>query len=138
MRYGWDYGRDGDDRGPWRWESRGPAGGTRYDRDRGFGRSRVDAYDEGYRFGAGRGRSSGMGRDPRYGGDYWWLGEHYQRSLGHSQGYDRGYADARFADRPRYSPVGGMYHAMGGSYLQRRAPHQLRDPRWFSEWTRWF
>jgi hypothetical protein len=38
----------------------------------------------------------------------------------------------------RYSPVGGTYAPMGGSYVAGRMPRPLADPRWTSEWTRWF
>lgn len=136
-RFGRGYDRDAGGRGPSRWEARGDFG-SRYDRDLGYNRPRVGGYDEGYRFASGRGRMGESGATPRYGGDYWWLGEHNHRSRGGSQGYDRTYAEFDRWARPRYSPVGGMHPAMGGSYLQHRSPRELRDPRWFSEWTRWF
>jgi hypothetical protein len=106
-------------------------------------------YDRGYRDrsrqelgtrygGRGGGRSGEFeGRGGGYGRDYWWLGEHELERQGYRPSYDEAYR--RFDERthPRYSPVGGMYGPMGGSYV-RRAPGPLRDPRRFSEWTRWF
>jgi hypothetical protein len=75
---------------------------------------------------------------PGYGGDYWWLGERaYERERSRER-YDDRYRRFNEATRPRYSPVGGNYHAMGGEYQYRRPPGPLREERWFSDWTRWF
>lgn len=71
---------------------------------------------------------------------------------GYARDYDRGMRRGRragYADEfrnegrpedyhPRYSPVGGTYAPMGGSYLAGRTPRPLADSRWTSEWTRWF
>lgn len=89
----------------------------------------------------------GMGRRPHgprdqvareYDRDYWWLGERELERRGMIGGYDEAYR--RFGDmhRPRYSPVGGMYGSVGGGYAMGRAPRPLREPTWFSDWTRWF
>ena len=69
--------------------------------------------------------------------DYWWIGEHATRGGAPMSGYDDDYSTFDRLARPRYSPVGGMYHAMGGTY-SRRPPRPLREPTRFSEWTRWF
>lgn len=76
-----------------------------------------------------------FGRTPRYGGDYWWIGE---RAYPQGASYDDAYREFDRQHHPRYSPVGGMYHAMGGEYRYRRPPSPLRDGHWFSDWTRWF
>lgn len=79
------------------------------------------------------------GEPPRpYDRDYWWLGEHELRRRGALNRYDEAYARFDREWHPRYSPVGGTYGAMGGSYAYRRPPRPLRDDTWFSDWTRWF
>lgn len=119
-----------------------------------YRRRRRDRYDTGWREqrfqGGGRGFHDDQGadrysgerkrREERYAEDYWWLGEH---ALGHGR-YGSDFADderfRRFSQRtrPRYSPVGGMYPPMGGSFLEDRTPGPLRESTRFSEWTRWF
>jgi hypothetical protein len=104
-------------------------GARRY--DRGF-RGERSGYDRGYRAGGG-GRPRGG-----YGGDYWWLGERaFDQDRARSP-YDAWYRRFEEENRPRFSPVGGNYHAMGGEYMSRRPPEPLREERWFSDWTRWF
>jgi hypothetical protein len=97
-------------------------------------------------YGGGQGGRSDAGREgmrqhgtrPGCGGDYWWLGERaFQRERSRDR-YDERYRRFNEATRPRYSPVGGTYHAMGGEYQYRRPPEPLREERWFSDWTRWF
>lgn len=102
----------------------GPMGGygPRYDRDL-VGRP---------------GGRQGGGRGGRYGGDYWWLGERAFPEGGRRSAYDEAYRRFDEENHPRYSPVGGNYHAMGGEYRYRRPPEPLREERWFSDWTRWF
>jgi hypothetical protein len=130
----------------------GPRGGMRYDRQGAGERPWVGGYRDGYQGGssgtpvgrrpnASRGAYGGQGagsrgRGGRYGGDYWWLGERaypdrYAR-------YDEGYGRFDRENRPRYSPVGGTYPAMGGEATHRRPPGPLREESWFSDWTRWF
>jgi hypothetical protein len=98
-------------------------------------------YDRGSpRPGAGSSRGGypggfeGIHARSRGGEDLWWLG---------NAGYDRSYRQGPYAadyqafdraNRPRYSPVGGMQAGMGSG----RPPAPLRYDRWFSEWTRWF
>lgn len=52
--------------------------------------------------------------------------------------YDQWYREFDRATRPRISPVGGTYPAMGGGYRYGRTPRPLADVRPTSEWTRWF
>lgn len=145
----------------------GSGRGLRHDREHSGQRPWVGGYRDGFQGGSsgipvGRGRFAGEGtggdrydrfradagaqRRPRgageerggYGGDYWWLGE---RAFDHRRertAYDDAYARFDKENRPRYSPVGGNYHAMGGEYSYRRPPEPLREERWFSDWTRWF
>ena len=101
----------------------------RYDRDRMGNRPRGGGYDDPYR----RGYRSGGGPA---GADEWWLGGHHPGR--YDREYDRAYQEFDRMNRPRYSPVGGNYHAMGGSYMYGRPPRPLRDDMWFSDWTRWF
>jgi hypothetical protein len=111
----------------------------------GFGDRSGRGYDGGYRGGYDGGfrgmrhRESGRegrGSRPDTGGrDLWWLGE---RAFDHDrESYDDAYRRFNESTRPRFSPVGGNYHAMGGRYLG-HPPEQLREERWFSDWTRWF
>jgi hypothetical protein len=109
-------------------------------------------YDNGYGYGGGRtrsgsrgdagemryGRGGGEPRRPPYGRDYWWLGEREMERHAGAQGYDDAYRRFSESHHPRFTPVGGMYPAMGGSYSTHRPPRPLREPMWFSEWTRWF
>jgi hypothetical protein len=78
-----------------------------------------------------------MSRRGGYGGDYWWLGEREMERQGNRATYDEAYR--RFSERyrPRFSPVGGMHPATSGRYAS-RPPRALREPTWFSDWTRWF
>jgi hypothetical protein len=73
-----------------------------------------------------------------YGVDYWWLGEREVQRQGYASAYDEAYRRFSAATRPRFSPVGGMYPAVSGSYTARRWPRPLREPTRFSDWTRWF
>ncbi len=82
----------------------------------------------------GRARPQG----PRYGADYWWLGEREMERQGHHTPYDAGYVRFQDETHPRFSPVGGMYPPMGGSYARRRPPRPLRESMHFSDWTHWF
>ncbi len=111
--------------------------GRPYDRGRGGDRPGVGGYGGGYQGGSGGMRTSGPSRAP-YGRDYWWLGEHELRRTGQRPRYDEAYRRFDSESRPRFSPVGGMYPAMGGGYTYRRAPGPLREDTWFSDWTRWF
>jgi hypothetical protein len=153
------YDRDFGFRGPERIVGRGPGGGYRYDRSMGRGMPRYDApmrggmprYDTPMRRG-GSGYDAGMparsrydspmrgyGRgEGRYGGDYWWIGEHAMRGYHPSRSYDDSYRRYGSDYRPRFSPVGGMYPAMGGYSSAGHVPPQLREYRHFSDWTRWF
>ena len=94
--------------------------------------------------GGGYGRDFGRGTG---GGGY---GTDFARPAG-GGGYDRpmrgggGGYDLPFRNQgrpedyhPHYSPVGGTYAPMGGSYLAGHVPRPLADSRWTSEWTRWF
>lgn len=141
------YARDFHERGYRRPRGAPPEGrgvrmrGSARDLDPSFGRGEHgDAFayqDErgGTGFG-GRGGTGGYGRDfaGGYGRDYG----------GGMRGGRRGYArefqnEGRPEDyHPRYSPVGGTYAPMGGSYLAGPPPRPLRDARWTSERTRWF
>lgn len=82
--------------------------------------------------GGGMGRGGGYGRG--FGGGY---GREYDQGM---RGYAREFQnEGRPEDyRPRYSPVGGTYAPLGGSYLAGRLPRPLQDARWTSERTRWF
>lgn len=94
----------------------------------------------GREYGGGSPESAGQGGGrgaQRYGGDYWWLGERAFERERERDSYDVAYRRFNERTRPRYSPVGGTYHAMGGDY-QRRPPRPLREETWFSDWTRWF
>lgn len=115
--------------------------GSARDLDDGFGRGEhgdTFAYGD-ERGGTGFGGSGGgMRRGAGYGLDF---------GGGYGRGYDRGmrgYArefqnEGRPEDyRPNYSPVGGTYAPLGGSYLAGRLPRPLQDARWTSERTRWF
>lgn len=90
-------------------------------------------------YGEGRGmtgRGGGYGRDFRGG-----YGRDYDRGMrGGGRGYAREFQnEGRPEDyHPRYSPVGGTYAPLGGSYLAGRLPRPLQDARWTSERTRWF
>lgn len=144
------YDRGYDDRGGYRdWRDDGGFGYRRSGRPdpgmstgRGYRGSASDrpwagGYRRGYQGGSGGIPTTG-GRQRGYGGDYWWLGEREMRRNPQYHQYDRAYE--RFDERthPRYSPVGGMYGAMGGEYAYHRPPRPLRDEIWFSDWTRWF
>jgi hypothetical protein len=74
----------------------------------------------------------------RYGEDYWWLGEREMERRGRTAPYDYWYRRFSEEHHPRYSPVGGMHPALGGGHPARRPPAPLREPRWLSDWTRWF
>lgn len=129
MRSG--YGRGGGER-PWvggyRDGYQGGSGGMRTGGTRGGGN-----YDAGMR---GPGMGAGGAQAGRGGRDEWWLGGHHPGR--YDETYDRAYQEFDQQNRPRYSPVGGTYSAMGGSYRYRGAPRPLRDDMWFSDWTRWF
>ncbi len=96
-----------------------------------------DAYDRGYGGGYDRAMQRGGGRG-RSGEDLWWLGERAFDQQRSRDPYDEAYRRFNEATRPRFSPVGGNYHAMGGELGYRRTPEPLREERWFSDWTRWF
>lgn len=155
-RYDGGYGRG---RGPSWADPYGGGPSPARGRDQGE-RPWVGGYREGYQGGSGGYRTSGhngggyggdygrgrgsryggeygtRGQQPRrYGGDYWWLGE---RAFPQPASYDDAYRDFDREHHPRISPVGGMYHAMGGEYGYRRPPRPLREETWFSDWTRWF
>ncbi len=74
----------------------------------------------------------------RYGGDYWWIGEHEFRGRGRPGPYDDAYRRFSAEHHPRFSPVGGMYPPVGGRYASEGPPRPLREYRHFSDWTRWF
>lgn len=97
-------------------------------------------YDYGHRRGGGYWRGDwSASRPPETRGghrDDWWLGGHHPGR--YDESYDRAFREFDERHHPRYSPVGGTYHAMGGSYQYRRPPRPLRDDMWFSDWTRWF
>lgn len=123
-------------RSPFRGEDRRP---DRY--GAGLQEQRFRGAARGFRDRSGDPRSDARRRrEERYAADYWWLGEH---ALGHGR-YGSDFADderfRRFSQRtrPHYSPVGGMYPPMGGSYLKDRTPGPLRESTRFSDWTRWF
>ncbi len=81
-------------------------------------------------------RGGGYGRDFRGGSS-----RGYDQELrGGGRGYAREFQnEGRPEDYPpRYSPVGGTYAPLGGSYLAGRLPRPLQDARWTSERTRWF
>lgn len=122
-RYGGDYRWEGYDRG-----YRGY--------DRGYERPWTGGYRPGY-----QGGSSGIPTRtsaPRSGGDYWWLGEREMIRNGPPPHYDEAYRRFNAQTHPRFSPVGGTYHAMGGRFMYDRPPRPLREDTWFSDWTRWF
>lgn len=117
-----------------------PNGGMRgvpYGREGRGDRPWVGGYREGYQGGSG-GMPTRGARGAQRVRDYWWLGEHELRRQGRYARYDEAYRRFDEQHRPRYTPVGGMYHAMGGRYAYRRTPGPLRDDTWFSDWTRWF
>lgn len=87
-------------------------------------------YDREFRPGAGAPR--------RYGGDYWWIGEHEFRGRDRPGTYDEAYRRFSKEHHPRFSPVGGMYPSMGGRYATEGPPRPLREYTHFSDWTRWF
>jgi hypothetical protein len=136
-RAGYDEGFSGRHRTA---SDRGESGGYRTDA---FSGGRIRGAHGDPAVGQGRGEFSGgsvreRGPAPRgYGRDYWWLGEREMERRGGRTSYDAGYHRFDEQTRPRFSPVGGMYPAMGGS-ASMRPPRELRDPRHFSEWTRWF
>lgn len=115
---------------------------SRYDQMRSGNRPGVGGYRAGYHGGSAGMHSGGMQpsgpRHAPYGRDYWWIGEHALGPEGRSSQYDDRYQRFDRESHPRYSPVGGMYHAMGGQYAYNRAPRPLREDTWFSDWTRWF
>lgn len=140
----YDGGYDGQDGyGGRRWNGGyGRAGGFGRSRSRGYrgglgDRPRVGGYRPEYQGGPG-GIPTSANRPPAYDRDLWWLGEHELRRQGRLGRYDRAYADFDRHSHPRYSPVGGTYPAMGGSYAYHRPPRPLREDTWFSDWTRWF
>lgn len=101
------------------------------------GRPGVGGYRQGYPGGSGGipVRASGRSRNQ---GDYWWLGgRQYDRQYAYGS-YDRAYREFDEANRPRFSPIGGMHAGMSGSYLRGDPPRPLAYDRWFSDWTRWF
>ena len=99
-------------------------------------------YDEEMRRTGHGGYDRGLYDRPRRGydrgGDYWWLGEHELERRGYAPAYDDAYVRFAREARPRFSPVGGMYPAMGGRYAVGRPPRPLRENVRFSDWTRWF
>lgn len=137
--------RGGYSGGDWASPSGGYGGGGR---ERPGSRPWVGGYREGYQGGSG-GYSTGGPSPDRYdrgmrydremqrgARDEWWLGGH--RAGRYDQEYDRAYREFDRANRPHFSPVGGNYHAMGGTYMYGRPPRPLREDMWFSDWTRWF
>lgn len=149
-RYDRGYRRGGFQGGSWS-DPYGGMTGVPYDRQSGQ-RPGVGGYRDGYQGGSGGMRTGGRGG---YGGDYqgdsgatrmggrpgrtgdeWWLGGHHPGR--YDEEYDRAYQEFDRQNRPRFSPVGGTYAAMGGQYQYRRAPRPLREDTWFSDWTRWF
>ena len=144
----YDYGTNrnyGPRRGDWS-NPNGNLPGVGYDRMRSGYRPGVGGYRGGYQGGSGGMNTGGMNTGGmrcgqsggRYGRDYWWIGEHALGREGQSGRYDDRYQRFDRESHPRYSPVGGMYHAMGGQYMYDRAPRPLREDTWFSDWTRWF
>ena len=127
---GTSYGRGSAGERPWVGGYRdGYQGGSGGYRTGGF---RQGGYDYGY-----RGDRGGQGGGRRQGQrDEWWLGGHHPGR--YDTDYDRQYQEFDRSSRPQYSPVGGNYHAMGGSYMYGRPPRPLREDMWFSDWTRWF
>jgi hypothetical protein len=111
----------------------GDIGGMGYSRGRSGSRPWTGGYREGYQGGSGGIRT---GSRPVGSRDEWWLGGHRQGR--YSRDYDDAYQRFDQQNRPRYSPVGGTYTAMGGEYRYGRPPAPLRDGQWFSDWTRWF
>ena len=134
--YGGDYGARGSAGDRWAYEDE--AGGT------GFGASnaRPGFGELGHLQGGGYDR--GMRGRSRYGRDFGGRsgGRGYDRGMtgGGRGGYDLPFRnEGRPEDyHPRYSPVGGTYAPMGGWYAAGHTPRPLQDPRWTSEWTRWF
>jgi hypothetical protein len=138
-RYDYGYRRDG---GYWRgdWSAPSPPemrGG--YGRGHSGDRPWTGGFRDGYQGGTGGIPTEGY-RDAagtsRGARDDWWLGGHHPGR--YDEAYDRAFREFDERHHPRYSPVGGTYHAMGGSYQYRRPPRPLRDDMWFSDWTRWF
>jgi hypothetical protein len=81
---------------------------------------------------SGPDRGWSMRRDPA---GQWWLGE---RAMPRQGGrYDTEYEAFSRMNRPRFTPVGGMYGPISGSYV-RGVPRPVREPTRFSDWTRWF
>lgn len=111
--------------------------GTPYDRGRSGNRHGSGGYRGGYQGGSGGMRTGGP-RPAPYGRDFWWLGEHELRRGGYQPRYDEAYQRFDRESHPRFTPVGGMYGAMGGRYAYSRPPRPLREDTWFSDWTRWF
>ncbi|CAN5597729.1 hypothetical protein BH24GEM3_BH24GEM3_02910 [soil metagenome] len=112
--------------------------GRTRDREARAERPWVGGYREGYQGGSGGVPTRASGRGGRAGGD---LGRTESRAYDydHGQGsYDRWYREFDAATRPRFSPVGGMHPAMGGSYVRQGERRPLGYDRWFNEWTRWF
>jgi hypothetical protein len=123
-RYGWELMRPDEFSG-------NPRSGPRYDEEL----ERARGHDrEASRRGIDRWGNHGTG----YGADYWWLGEREMERRGYRGGYDEAYRRFDEGSHPRYSPVGGMYPAMGGRFAMRRPPRELRGDTRFSDWTRWF
>src|SRR5690606_3435932 len=96
-----------------------------------------DRFD--YQAGSYAGRRGDYGTDywGDYGADYWWLGERAFDRYARDASYDESYRRFSATHHPRFTPVGGMYPAIGGYYAAHR-PRPLREPTWFSDWTRWF
>lgn len=111
-----------------------PRGGGRG----GYGeRPWTGGYRRGYQGGSGGIPTGPTPRGGGYGGrDSWWTGGPDRGR--ETSSYDRAYLEFHERSHPRYSPVGGNYHAMGGSYTRGRMPRPLREDQWFSDWTRWF
>jgi hypothetical protein len=115
-----------------------PHGGrSGYDRQMRGGYDRADFLGGSPDFRGGP-HGGNAGNRQRYGGDYWWIGEHETQRRGRGRSYDEAYARFDRQNRPRFSPVGGMHPAMGGSQITRRLQRPLRDSARTSEWTRWF
>ena len=128
--YGWGRGYDSYFRGQGRGYDRGYRGEPPYERPW------TGAYRPGFQGGSSGIPNRSSGR--RYGGDYWWLGEREMIRNSPPTHYDEAYRRFNAESHPRYSPVGGNYPAMGGSYAYGRPPRPLREETWFSDWTRWF